>query len=78
MRPLSGVAESLTALSIPGEANTLPAEATAAAAKAAGMQATTAESALAAVQALAAAHPGARLLICGSLYLAGGVLRENG
>ena len=27
---------------------------------------------------LAAGHPGARLLICGSLYLAGTVLRENG
>jgi len=78
MRPLAGVASSLTALSIPGEANTLPAETTAAAAQAAGLDATTAESALAAVQALAAAHPGARLLICGSLYLAGGVLRENG
>ncbi len=78
MRPLAGVASSLTALSIPDEANTLPAETTAAAAQAAGLDATTAESALAAVQALAAAHPGARLLICGSLYLAGGVLRENG
>jgi dihydrofolate synthase/folylpolyglutamate synthase len=78
MRPLAGVASSLTALSIPDEAKTLPAETTAAAAQAAGLDATTAESALAAVQALAAAHPGARLLICGSLYLAGGVLRENG
>jgi dihydrofolate synthase/folylpolyglutamate synthase len=32
----------------------------------------------AAVAGIAAAHPGARILICGSLYLAGRVLRENG
>lgn len=78
MAPLAGVAESLTAVAIPGEANTLPAETTAAAARAAGLPAGTAADAGAAVGALAAAHPGARLLICGSLYLAGRVLRENG
>lgn len=78
MAPLAGVAESLTAVAIPGEANTLPAQTTAAAARAAGLPAGTAADAGAAVGALAAAHPGARLLICGSLYLAGRVLRENG
>ena len=78
MAPLAGVAESLTAVAIPGEANTLPAQTTAAAARAAGPPAGTAADASAAVGALAAAHPGARLLICGSLYLAGRVLRENG
>ncbi|KGJ16111.1 bifunctional folylpolyglutamate synthase/dihydrofolate synthase [Paracoccus sanguinis] len=78
MAPLAAVAESLTAVAIPGEANTLPAETTAAAARAAGLPAGTAADAGAAVGALAAAHPGARLLICGSLYLAGRVLRENG
>ncbi|PZP18715.1 MAG: bifunctional folylpolyglutamate synthase/dihydrofolate synthase, partial [Kocuria rhizophila] len=78
MAPLAGVAESLTAVAIPGEANTLPAQTTAAAARAAGLPAGTATDAGAAVSALAAAHPGARLLICGSLYLAGRVLRENG
>ncbi|PJE35879.1 hypothetical protein CVM52_15010 [Pseudooceanicola lipolyticus] len=31
-----------------------------------------------AVGAIAAADPTARVLICGSLYLAGAVLRENG
>jgi dihydrofolate synthase/folylpolyglutamate synthase len=30
------------------------------------------------VQAIAARDPGARILICGSLYLAGQVLRDNG
>ncbi|MDF3606655.1 bifunctional folylpolyglutamate synthase/dihydrofolate synthase [Paracoccus sp. DMF-8] len=78
MRPLSGVAQSLTAVAIPGEPNTLPAEETAAAAQAVGLPAGTAPDALAAVRALAAAHPGARILVCGSLYLAGQVLRENG
>ncbi|MBE0455265.1 MAG: bifunctional folylpolyglutamate synthase/dihydrofolate synthase, partial [Roseovarius sp.] len=76
--PLSAQAASLTAVSIPGEAATLPAEATAQAARAVGLEAHTAESALAAVQQIAATEPRARILICGSLYLAGGILRENG
>ena len=78
MRPLARVAVSLTAVEIPGEAATLPADATAEAARAAGLPATTAPDVAAAVGALVAAHPGARILICGSLYLAGRVLRENG
>ena len=78
LRPLASVAQSLTAVSIPGEANTLPAEATRDSALSVGLPATTAADVGHAVSALAAAHPGARLLICGSLYLAGMVLRENG
>ncbi|WP_199261673.1 bifunctional folylpolyglutamate synthase/dihydrofolate synthase [Paracoccus binzhouensis] len=78
MRPLAGVAQSLTAVAIPGEPNTLPAEETAAAAASVGLAAATAPDALTAVRDLAAAHPGARILICGSLYLAGQVLRDNG
>ncbi|MGB5838269.1 MAG: folylpolyglutamate synthase/dihydrofolate synthase family protein [Albidovulum sp.] len=78
LRPLAEAARSLTAVSIPGEANTLSAEETQAAAANAGIEAGTAPSVLAAVQAIAARDPGARILICGSLYLAGGVLRENG
>ena len=34
--------------------------------------------ALAAIAEIRASDPGARILICGSLYLAGRVLRENG
>ncbi|MGB3146437.1 MAG: bifunctional folylpolyglutamate synthase/dihydrofolate synthase, partial [Paracoccaceae bacterium] len=68
----------LTAVSIPGEANTLTAEETQAAAARAGITAGTAESVLSAVRASAAADPGSRILICGSLYLAGTVLRDNG
>lgn len=78
MRPLAAHAASLTALSIPGEANTLPAEDTAAAARTAGIDATTADTALSAVRAIVGQEPRARILICGSLYLAGSVLRENG
>ncbi|MDF1718376.1 MAG: bifunctional folylpolyglutamate synthase/dihydrofolate synthase [Antarcticimicrobium sp.] len=78
LRPLAAQAQSLTAVSIPGEANTLPAEETAAAARAVGMLAETAGSVLGAVQHVARSDPRARILICGSLYLAGGVLRENG
>ena len=78
LRPLAQVAETLTAVSIPGEANTLPAETTARAARAAGLPAATAESTLQAVRRITEETPGARILICGSLYLAGHVLRENG
>ena len=78
LRPLAQVAQSLTAVSIPGEANTLPAEETRKSAEAVGLSATEAATTTEAVARLAAAHPGARLLICGSLYLAGQVLRENG
>ncbi|RKT27945.1 dihydrofolate synthase/folylpolyglutamate synthase [Roseovarius halotolerans] len=75
--PLAAQAESLTALSIPGEANTLPASETAGAARAVGLEAGTAEDLRAALRMIAERAPHARILICGSLYLAGHVLREN-
>lgn len=78
LRPLARHADSLTAVSIPGEKNTLPAEETQAAARAAGLSATMAGSVQDAVNRIAGADPEARILICGSLYLAGQVLRENG
>ena len=78
LRPLAKIAKSLTALSIPGEANTLPAEVTAEEARKAGFEATTAASVDEAITAITAKDPNARILICGSLYLAGHVLRENG
>ena len=78
MRPLAGHADSLTAVAIPGERNTLPAEETAEAATAAGLEARTADSVEAALASILDRAPGARVLICGSLYLAGRVLRENG
>ncbi|MCV6586739.1 MAG: bifunctional folylpolyglutamate synthase/dihydrofolate synthase [Marinibacterium sp.] len=78
LRPLAGVADSLTAVSIPGEANTLPAADTAAAAARAGLAASSADSVRDALAAILSKTPDARVLICGSLYLAGQVLRENG
>ena len=78
MAPLAGHAEGLFAVSIPGEANTLPAETTAQAAVAAGLKAETAAGVADALDAIIARDSRARVLICGSLYLAGSVLRENG
>ena len=74
MAPLAGHLAGLTAVSIPGEANTLPAETTAAAARAAGITATTAPDVAAALSAI---PTDARVLICGSLYRAGSILREG-
>ena len=78
MTPLMGQVTQLHAVSIPGEANTLPAEVTRDAALAAGIPAVTAPSVAAALADIVQANPEARVLICGSLYLAGSVLRENG
>ncbi|MCY1126694.1 bifunctional folylpolyglutamate synthase/dihydrofolate synthase [Frigidibacter sp. RF13] len=78
MRPLAPLVRHLSAISIPGEANTLAAEATRDAALGAGIEAETAETVFSAIQKIAKQAPGARILICGSLYLAGAVLRENG
>lgn len=78
MTPLAKVADSLTGVSIPGEANTLSAEDTARFASDAGMPDSTADSVLDALQKITAQDPHSRVLICGSLYLAGAILRENG
>lgn len=79
LRPLAAVARSLTGVTIEGEAATLAAEETVAAARAAGFgTARVAANPIAAVQQIAAESPGERVVICGSLYLAGRVLRENG
>ncbi|MBC7674929.1 MAG: bifunctional folylpolyglutamate synthase/dihydrofolate synthase, partial [Rhodoferax sp.] len=78
LRPMAAQVDSLYAVSIPGEVNTLPAEVTRDAAVAAGMKAIVAPSVGGALAAITANSPHARVLICGSLYLAGSVLRENG
>lgn len=77
LAPLAAQAKSLTALSIPGEANTIPAHQTASYAQDVGMVATTADSVDNAIQALVSDTSDMRILICGSLYLAGNVLRLN-
>lgn len=78
LRPLADHAAGLTAIDIPGEPNTLPATQTADAARQVGMTAHVAQDAALAVEQLVTRHPGARILICGSLYLAGRILRDNG
>jgi dihydrofolate synthase / folylpolyglutamate synthase len=78
MTPLAPHVTRLHAVSIPGEKNTLPAGVTRDAALAAGIDAIAAPSLSEALASIAALTPDARVLICGSLYLAGSVLRENG
>lgn len=78
LRPLARHAEQLIAVSIPGETATLSAEDTAKFAQDVGMKTAQSTRVLDAVQTIAATDPNARILICGSLYLAGAVLRENG
>jgi len=77
LRPLAPHVTRLCAVSIPGESATLSAAETAAAARDVGMAAEEAASVSAALARIVAEAPGARVLICGSLYLAGEVLREN-
>ncbi|MBY6093072.1 bifunctional folylpolyglutamate synthase/dihydrofolate synthase [Maritimibacter alkaliphilus] len=78
LRPLASHAVSLDAVSIPGEAATLPAETTAEVARSVGMTAHADADVPGALARIAAEAPEARVLICGSLYLAGRILRENG
>ncbi|TGD44914.1 bifunctional folylpolyglutamate synthase/dihydrofolate synthase [Pseudotabrizicola sediminis] len=78
MRPLAPHATHLFAVSIPNEKNTLPAQTTRDAALSAGLPASAAASVADALSAIIAINPTARVLICGSLYLAGAILRENG
>ncbi|MGH7053259.1 MAG: bifunctional folylpolyglutamate synthase/dihydrofolate synthase [Stellaceae bacterium] len=78
LRPLSPYVRDLRAVTIPGEDNALPAEAIAAAAHEAGIPAQTAPSLAAAFAEIAATSKEGRVLICGSLHLAGVVLADNG
>ena len=78
LAPLAAHASTLTGVSIPGEANTLGAEDTAAAAAQVNLPASTAKGVAEALRAITKKYPQARVLICGSLYLAGNILRENG
>ena len=77
---LAGVAAEARCVPIPDSDAALPAAALAARARAAGIAAKPAQDVPAALAAIAAAHPGGplRVVICGSLYLAGAVLRITG
>lgn len=76
LRPFADLAAQLTAVPIPDTAAALPSEAIARDARAAGLTADTSETVEAALAAAIAAGA-KRVLICGSLYLAGDVLRHN-
>jgi dihydrofolate synthase/folylpolyglutamate synthase len=65
-------------VTIPGEENPHPAGEIAAAARRLGVEAQEAASVDAALREIAARPGPARVLICGSLHLAGVVLTENG
>lgn len=79
LKPLAGCVRRLRAVAIPGEPNSLSAAEAAAHAEACGISAQSAGDAATALRELVAAgeEPG-RVLICGSLYLAGKVLADNG
>jgi dihydrofolate synthase/folylpolyglutamate synthase len=79
LAPLAPFACSLHAVTIPGEENPLPAAAISAAARSVGIPAQEAVSVEAAMRDIIerSSEPG-RVLICGSLHLAGIVLAENG
>jgi dihydrofolate synthase / folylpolyglutamate synthase len=79
-RPFAGLARKVFAVPVPAPASRDPAELAAAAASA-GLDAAASanvRAALAAVTAGSDANAPPRILICGSLYLAGSVLAENG
>src|SRR5882672_4653410 len=82
--PFRGLARHVTTITIPGEAASLGAGVLSAAARIAGLEATPADDLADAMMQVSAwarsreADGPPRILICGSLYLAGKVLRENG
>ena len=79
LAPLVPFAARLRAVEIPGDAASLPPEEIVRHATALGVaDVATAESVMAATESLVDSRVPRRILICGSLYLAGAVLRENG
>ncbi len=78
LRPLAPLAERLYAVDIPDQTATAPAADTHAAAEAVGFDAQVAPSVETAIAAITAEAPDCRILICGSLYLAGYILQTNG
>ena len=78
LAPLAAHATTLSAVEIPGEQNTLPSAEIVATAHKVGLSAAPASSVQEALSSILATAPNARILICGSLYLAGHILRENG
>ena len=67
----------LIGVSIPNEINTLSAEQTVDYARNTGIKAQTAQTIREAIENIVQRDPSARILLCGSLYLAGEILRQN-
>ncbi|MBC6437837.1 MAG: bifunctional folylpolyglutamate synthase/dihydrofolate synthase [Rhodobacteraceae bacterium] len=78
LRPLGRIAIGFQTVDIKGQAATLPAAETARIARSQGFDAQPAGSAAAALHKIIAKAPRARVVICGSLYLAGIILQDNG
>jgi dihydrofolate synthase/folylpolyglutamate synthase len=79
LRPLSTLVRSLHTVPVPDESASRDPIAAAALAMRLGIPATPARDLASALGAIAQIETGsARVLVCGSLYLAGHVLRENG
>jgi len=78
LAPFAGKVRTVRTVVIPGEAHAVPAEALAASAAAAGLSARPSPGVAEALADLARAAGPARVLVCGSLYLAGTVLAQNG
>lgn len=75
--PFSGLARKVLTLTIPDEALAMSAHDLAAAARLAGLDASPCDTLDQALQATAGSADGPRILVCGSLYLAGKVLTRN-
>jgi dihydrofolate synthase/folylpolyglutamate synthase len=80
LRPLAPHADGILTVTIPDTAAAIPAEVLAARARSVGLKAEPAAGVGEALEAILARVPQAplRVMICGSLYLAGAVLQENG
>ena len=77
MQPLLNKSSDLYGVSIPGEAATMSAQETVAVAKDVGFKAIVSENVESAIKDIVKYDHNARILICGSLYLAGNILKEN-
>ena len=77
LRALRSAADRLYGIAVPGEESSLPAARVAATASELGFSAEASPTAEAAVSRISAERPDCRILVCGSLYLAGAVLQEN-
>ncbi|MDB0015694.1 bifunctional folylpolyglutamate synthase/dihydrofolate synthase [Amylibacter sp.] len=77
MQPLLNKSSDLYGVSIPGEAATMSAQETVDIAKDVGFKAIVSENVESAIKDIVKYDHNARILICGSLYLAGNILKEN-